>query len=193
MRHSPLVSCMRQSWDIQPKSHVWDNHETFSLSLIYETVMRHSPQGSCMRQSRDIHHTSLSRAPCFTGGTLHQPHPHQCACVLVCGCMHVYVCMCACACPYSCVCTERYEHDYAKFYCDSILNIDDMKWPMYPTTAHEKNCERVGVLEVYVTLAVFLFCFVFSGGGVGGGDFFFVLYFVHCHPWQLVNMWWVSI
>ena len=53
---------------------------------------------------------------------------------------------------------------------------------MYPTTAHEKNCERVGVLEVYVTLAVFLFCFVFSGGGVGGGDFFFVLYFVHCHP-----------
>ena len=32
---------------------------------------------------------------------------------------------------------------------------------MYPTIAHEKNCERVGVLEVYVTLAVFCFCVVF--------------------------------
>ena len=206
MRHSAWVLCMRQSWDIQPESHVWDNHETFSLSLMYETIMRHSAWVSCMRQSWDIQpeshiwdsHETFTTRLMYETITRHPPQVSQELLVLLVAhsishiltSVHVFLCVGACMSMYVCaharVCihtyAQRYKPDYAKFDCDSILNIDDMKRPMYPTTAQRYMWHW----------PFFVFGLFFLGVGVGG-DFFFVLYFVHCHPWQLVNMWWVSI
>ena len=80
---------------------------------MYETITRHPPQVSQELLVLLVAH-SISHI-------LTSVHVFLCvgACMYTCVCAHVRVRIHAYA--------QRYTHDYAKFYCDGILNIDDMQ------------------------------------------------------------------